>query len=138
MNNAGQIIQRVWDELPIYYPNIETDEFIIMPDHIHGIIIVGAAPCGRPNVDTQISLAGRAAPTLVPLSLSETVHRFKSLSTRRFIDAVKHKEVPYFPGRLWQSNYWERIVRDDAEWQALRRYIRQNPSQQITPAKTAA
>jgi putative transposase len=44
LNNAGLIIQRVWDELTMFYPNIETDEFIIMPDHIHGIIIVGAAP----------------------------------------------------------------------------------------------
>jgi REP element-mobilizing transposase RayT len=50
LNNTGQIIQQVWDELQVFYPNIGTDEFIIMPDHIHGIIMVGAAPCGRPDV----------------------------------------------------------------------------------------
>jgi hypothetical protein len=44
------MIQAVWDEIPAYYPGIDIDAFIVMPNHIHGIVvIVGAAPCGRPN-----------------------------------------------------------------------------------------
>lgn len=43
------MVQTVWDEIPAYYPGIDIDEFIIMPNHIHGIVsIVGAAPRGRP------------------------------------------------------------------------------------------
>lgn len=141
LNKAGRIVQRVWDELPMFYPGIETDEFIIMPDHIHGILIVGAAPCGRPVVGNGVSVPGRpqgAAPTRVPLSLPETVHRFKSLSTRRVSDAVTDGEAPGFPERLWQRDYWERIIRDETEWQALRRYIRGNPANNLTPARTPA
>ncbi len=141
LNSAGQIIQRVWDELPIFYPNIDTDEFVVMPDHIHGIIIVGAAPCGRPNVKNLTNLQEGpqgAASTTISLSLPEVVHRFKSLSTKRFSDEAKREQATGFTGRLWQRNYWERIVRDDTEWQALRKYIRENPSKAIIPAKTAA
>ncbi len=50
LNDAGMMVQTVWDEIPSHYPGIEIDEFIIMPNHIHGItIIVGAAPRGRPG-----------------------------------------------------------------------------------------
>jgi REP element-mobilizing transposase RayT len=132
LNNAGQIIQQVWDELQVFYPYIGTDEFIIMPDHIHGIIMLGAAPCGRPGTDAQFLTSGRpqgAAPTVGLLSLPEIVHRFKSLSTRRVSDAVTNGQAPCFPGRLWQRNYWERVIRDEREMQSVRLYIRNNPAQ---------
>ena len=45
LNAAGRIVQSVWDEIPTFYAGIKIDEFIVMPDHVHGIIqIVGAAP----------------------------------------------------------------------------------------------
>ena len=52
LNDAGRMMQAVWDELPSHYAGIDTDAFIIMPNHIHAIVvIVGAAPCGRPDSD---------------------------------------------------------------------------------------
>jgi hypothetical protein len=52
LNEAGLMIQAVWDQIPVYYPGIKTDEFVIMPNHIHGIVVitgtVGATPCGCP------------------------------------------------------------------------------------------
>ena len=49
LNDAGRMVQAVWDEIPAHYPGIDIDAFVIMPNHIHGIIvIVGAAPRGRP------------------------------------------------------------------------------------------
>ena len=49
LNHAGDMIQTVWDEIPLYYAGIDIDEFAVMPNHIHGIIvIVGATPCGCP------------------------------------------------------------------------------------------
>src|SRR6056297_3244370 len=51
-NDAGRMVQTVWDEIPLHYPGIEIDAFVVMPNHIHGIVvIVGAAPCGRPDND---------------------------------------------------------------------------------------
>ena len=52
LNDAGRMVQAVWDDIPTHYAGIDTDAFIIMPNHIHTIIIiVGAAPCGRPDSD---------------------------------------------------------------------------------------
>ncbi len=48
LNDAGRMVKTVWDEIPEYYPGVDIDAFQIMPNHIHGIIIVGAAPRGRP------------------------------------------------------------------------------------------
>jgi hypothetical protein len=46
----GQMVQTIWDEIPMHYPGIDIDKFIIMPNHIHGIVVVvGAAPRGRPE-----------------------------------------------------------------------------------------
>lgn len=55
LNDAGRMVRTVWDEMPIHYPGVQTDEFVVMPNHIHGMIVltcdpaVGAAPSGRPE-----------------------------------------------------------------------------------------
>ena len=153
LNGAGAMAQAVWDELPAHYPGVETDAFIVMPNHIHGIIIlqhpppVGAAPRGRPNPDNVAAPRGHADTNAPPhvrpgtattgqppggastlLSLPDVVHRYKSLSTKRYADGVRTRGWPRFPGRLWQRNYYERIIRDEDELNALREYIHTNPA----------
>ncbi|MDD5774046.1 MAG: hypothetical protein PHX78_11330 [bacterium] len=59
LNNAGQMIFNIWDEIPKYYDGIDIDEFQIMPNHIHGIVIVGAVPCGRPEPEDGIKPNGK-------------------------------------------------------------------------------
>jgi putative transposase len=108
LNHAGNMIQTVWDEIPIHYAGIEIDEFVAMPNHIHGIIII---------VDT------------VGLSLGDMVHRFKTMTTKRYADGVKQNGWAPFPGRLWQRNYWEHIVRNEMELNRIREYIHTNPTQ---------
>jgi putative transposase len=108
MNHAGDMIQTVWDEIPFHYAGIDIDEFIVMPNHIHGIIIIG-------NTET--------------LSLPDVVHRFKTMATKRYADGVKQKRGASFPGRLWQRNYWEHIIRNGMELNRIREYINTNPTQ---------
>lgn len=113
LNEAGRMVQAVWREIPRFYPGFEIDEFIIMPDHIHGIIhIVGATPRGRPTT---------------PISLGDLIGRFKTLTTRRYVEGVHAKGWPPFERSLWQRNYYERIIRDDDELARIRAYIRNNP-----------
>ncbi len=154
LNAAGKMVQTVWDEIPAYYPGIDIDEFIIMPNHIHGIVtIVGAAPRGRPDTRSRRAWGeGQAqgpAPTRGPaptggfaltgdspagesastrLSLPDVVHRFKTMTTKRYVDGVKRNNWPPFPGRLWQRNYWEHVVRNESELNRIREYIRHNPA----------
>jgi REP element-mobilizing transposase RayT len=123
LNDAGQMVQLVWNEMPAFYPGVETDEFVVMPNHIHGIIIlVGAAPRGRP----VLGQARGPAPTM---SLGDVVQRFKTMTTKRYADAVKQSGWSPFSGRLWQRNYYEHIVRNDDELNRIREYIVNNPLQ---------
>lgn len=60
LNDAGWMVQKVWDEMPTYYHRVDIDEFIIMPNHIHGIVdMVGAGPCACPNKQDQPSKSGQ-------------------------------------------------------------------------------
>jgi hypothetical protein len=63
------------------------------------------------------------------LSLGDIVHRFKTMTTKRYADGVKQLDWQSFPGRLWQRNYWEHIIRDEMELNRIREYIRINPLQ---------
>jgi len=127
LNDAGKMIQTAWDEIPSHYIGIEIDAFIIMPNHIHGIIIiVGAGPRACPTQEklAQNGQAQRPAPTL---SLPEVIHRFKTIITKLYADGVKGKGWPRFPGKLLQRNYYEHIIRNDNELKQVREYISNNP-----------
>ena len=148
LNDAGRMVQTVWDEIPFHYPGMEINEFVVMPNHIHGIVvIVGATPRGCPVLtrgcpasipcgcpDPDVGTCGQAqgpAPTANtgPLSVGDIVHRFKTMTTKRYADGVKQSGWRSFPGRLWQRNYWEHIIRDEMELNRIREYIRNNPVQ---------
>jgi REP element-mobilizing transposase RayT len=151
LKHAGAMIQTVWDEIPIHYTGTEIDEFVVMPNHIHGIIvIVGATPCGCPVLSPRgcpgpgfhenepISGNGQArgdhkggqargpAPTM-PLALGDIVHRFKTMTTKRYADGVKQLGWQTFAGKLGQRNYWEHIIRNEMELNWIREYIHDNP-----------
>ena len=129
-NNVGQMIFDIWDEIPKYYGGIDIDEFQIMPNHIHGIVIVGAAPCGRPEPDGEheTKQQGQArGPAPTRLSLSNILERFKSLTTKKYINGVKSNNWQPFNKRLWQRNYYEHVIRDEEELNYIREYIVSNP-----------
>lgn len=134
LNDAGKMIQSVWDEIPAHYSGIDVDEFVIMPNHFHGIVtIVGAGPRACPDFvqPTNFTSADECgqpqgvAPT--KLSLPDVVHRFKTLTTKRYIDGVKQDGWRAFDGKLWHRNYWEHVVRNEHDLAEIREYIRNNP-----------
>jgi putative transposase len=159
LNDAGRMVQTVWDEMPIHYDGIETDEFVVMPNHIHAVaIIVGAGPRACPIVSgpracrtdhgqpsepgdaTQEGHPRGGAPTTLlqldaagrggrTLSLPDVVHRWKTMTTRWYADGVKNSGWQPFHGRLWQRNYWEHIIRNETELNRIREYIQNNPTQ---------
>jgi putative transposase len=123
MNDAGCMVHGVWDDVPNYYAGVELDAFVVMPNHVHGIVVVvGAGPRACPNMGQPQGVA----PTL---SLPDVVHRFKTLTTRRYVYGVKQHGWPLFPGRVWQRNYYEHIIRNDESLNRVREYIANNPVQ---------
>ncbi len=65
------------------------------------------------------------------LSLADVVHRFKTLTTKRYTDGVRQQGWRAFPGRLWQRNYFEHIIRNDHSLNQIRLYIMSNPASWI-------
>jgi len=133
LNDAGKMVYDVWNDLPAFYPGVQTDAFIVMPNHIHGIIIlVGAGPRVCPDSDPR-ACPGQPQELEQPqgvapaLGLPDIVHRFKTMTTRRYADGVKRLGWEPFRGRLWQRNYYERIIRNEESLNRIRGYILTNP-----------
>jgi REP element-mobilizing transposase RayT len=117
LSPAGEMIQIAWRGIVIYNPRISLDEFIVMPNHFHGIIIIGRnRHCGQGQCP---------APTI---SLFAIVRRFKSWTTNQYQKAVNDKRLAPLCKRLWQRNYYEHIVRNDDDLNRIREYIRNNPA----------
>lgn len=119
LNAAGKMIERTWQELPDHYVGVDLDAYCVMPNHLHGIAVLVGQGRGQ---------AQGPAPTADLLTLPDVIHRYKPLTTKRYADGVKHFGWRPFPGRLWQRNYWERIIRNEQELQGIREYIHNNPA----------
>ena len=133
-NDAGRMVQAVWDELPVQFLGISVDAFVVMPNHIHGII-VWTAPVGAPLVGAQsdtptttgVGATGQGATTRVAPTLGDVVGAYKSLTTLGYVRGVKTMGWQAFPGRLWQRNYFEHVIRDETSLGRIREYIANNP-----------
>ncbi|WP_071516963.1 transposase [Geitlerinema sp. PCC 9228] len=129
LSEAGQMVHKVWNEIPIMYPGVETDAFVIMPNHIHGIIVLtenSNPPRSNFHTDNQ-SNHTEIAPMEKSMALGDVVHRFKSLTTTKYRYGVQDKNWPPFVKRLWQRNYYEVIVRNRHSLNKIREYINNNP-----------
>ena len=117
---AGLMVQAVWEDLSNHYVGIDPDAFVVMPNHIHGIVVlVGTEAHAIPTSEGQPQ---GVAPTRngAKMSLSDVVHRFKTLTTKRYIEGVKRFSWASFATRLWQPNYFEHVIRNE--------YILDNPA----------
>ena len=118
LNDAGRMVAQCWHELAAHFPHLELDEFVVMPNHVHGIITVGApfmAPYGPGAIN-------QGAINRAPTGLGEIVRSFKAVATRR----IRQAGVLAF---AWQRNYYEHIIRDEASLNRIREYIANNPLQ---------
>lgn len=130
-SNAGRIVEQCWLDLPKHYPNVELDELCIMPNHVHGIIVLtdcrggsGSELAKASGLKMKFSGKDTRPEETRPYSLAEVVRAFKSFSARR-INKMEGK-----PGRpFWQRGYYEHIIRDEKELRRNREYIYGNPWQ---------
>jgi putative transposase len=129
-NGAGELATRLWHEMPERFFDLEVDASVVMPNHIHGILVL--SDVGAPLVDARdeaidAGAATRAAPTAVRATIGDIVGAFKSRFTVEFIRGVRDGRWPAFSRRVWQRNYYEHVIRDDRELARVRRYIEENP-----------
>ncbi len=132
LNEAGCMIQKWWNESAEKFKNAEVDEYAIMPNHFHGIIlIVGAALCGRPEINVQPSTTENTKagqPHRVAPTLGNIIDWFKTMTTNEYIRNVRQKNWTPFNGKLWQRTYYEHIIRNEQSLQEIREYITNNPA----------
>ena len=104
LNDAGRMVRQWYTELEYKFPSVQCDEFVCMPNHVHFIV-----------VNVGINVGG-------------VVQWFKTMTTNEYIRGVKQHGWPPFPGKLWQRNYWEHVIRNADELNRIRQYIRDNPA----------
>jgi REP element-mobilizing transposase RayT len=138
LNDVGQMVWDTWNGLPEFYPGIYMDSFVVMPDHIHGLIAIE-----KHNIsDTDTVGAGlRARPALRVgpfsntdnINLASIVGGFKSFTTRRYTQGVKEHDWIPFTKRLWQRGFYETIIRNEEFYQNRLHYIAENPAKWEQP-----
>ncbi len=111
LSDAGKIVDETWQWLSDQYPYVELDEYVIMPNHFHGVLII--------NEDTRRG-GSRTAPTEEPHTkrLGRLVGAFKTVSTKN-INIMQSSPGVVF----WQRNYYDHIIRNEADLTHIRTYI---------------
>jgi putative transposase len=130
LNDLGRILEQRWHALPEHHPNVELDEFIIMPNHMHFIVCIDnraqqAAPVQaiRAQQAAPVQAISRSISGPESGSLGAIVRSFKSSVTRHI------NEYRGTPGsKVWLRNYYEHIIRSESELDRIRAYIAENPA----------
>jgi putative transposase len=104
-NFLGQVVISQWKAIPHHFPYVLLDEFVLMPNHFHGIIVINGT---SPEENS---------------SLAAIVRNFKSISARKINQINQSLGTP-----IWQRNYYEHIIRDEEALYNIREYILMNPS----------
>ena len=129
LNENGKIVKTEWLKTAEIRKNVKLDEFIVMPNHVHGIIIITDKIKNIPNIGKNVETTGNVgatgpvaptAPRLHPNSLGSIMGQFQSIVTKQ----IRKLGIEYFS---WQRNYWERIIRNKNELNKIQKYIRDNP-----------
>ena len=111
LNEYGKIANQTWLEIPEHFPNVGLDKFIVMPNHIHGVIYVVGGADLRPLQNN-----GRSK-----MILSTVIHGFKSSATRKI--RIEYNNTDY----IWQRSFYDHIIRNEKSLYKIREYIINNP-----------
>jgi len=114
LSELGEVVQRAWLWLEEHFDHVELDEFIVMPNHLHGILVLTEAEEG----------GSRTAPTMPERRkpLGRLIGAYKTVSTKQI---NLFRETP--GARLWQRDFFEHVIRGEKELERARHYIQMNP-----------
>jgi len=118
LNEIGRVMKKWWEEIDSKFKNVGLDEFVIMPNHFHGIVIIVGA-------DLRVCPDKMGEHTGSPLH--RIVQWFKTMTTNEYIRNVYNQRWKPFSKRVWQRNYYEHIIRNEEKLNKIRYYIQTNP-----------
>ncbi len=122
LNEYGHIVNQYWFDLPNHYENCQLDEFIVMPNHIHGIIVITNSKRNIPNVGTIHELSLRKTfrrNMLIP----KIIGRFKMITAKSINGKCGLRDRP-----IWQRSFYDHIIHNEYELTRIREYIKNNPA----------
>jgi len=130
LSEIGEIINQFWIETPYHFDNVHLDEFIVMPNHLHGIIMIDVNCRGEVPSPYKSTLPNSQGRETLPLQqkrpLGHVIGYFKYQSTKRI------NKVRGLPGvTIWQRNYYEHVVRDEESLNRIRQYVVDNPARWV-------
>ena len=139
-NAFGRVAAAEWHRSETIRDTIHLDAFVVMPNHIHGIVVIAPPDADAPTdpqgyavhpvdaptpPDPDVTSSGRTTSPCGPQrrSLGSCIAGYKSAVTRRI---NQMRETP--GGSVWQRNYHDHIIRSEPDWHRIRRYIQTNPA----------
>jgi REP element-mobilizing transposase RayT len=123
-NSVRQVIDWAWHQIPNHFALARTDAFVVMPNHVHGIIRLNPSMVGAHHGARLPSTANRRTTRNLPApTLGVIVRMFKSAVTRELRVQNLWDEQPF-----WQPNFFDRVIRDTSDLARVREYIANNPA----------
>jgi len=119
LSEMGRIATEEWFKTAELRKNVELDAFVVMPNHVHGIVVICDAPGQGTAAPCPYNRFGQPTAGSLPIIVGE----YKSAVSRRII-----RTVDVANNMIWQRNYYERVVRSELEMDRLREYIELNPA----------
>ena len=132
LNDAGNVAQRCWQDIPCHFPHAELDEFVIMPNHVHGIVVIVDRDADDRDADDRDNRDDRdiGAKNFSPLrqppngtskTIGSIVRGFK-------IGVTKWMRQNMPVQTVWQRNYYEHVIRNEDSLDRIRLYVVENPA----------
>ncbi len=119
LNEIGLIAQLFWMDIPHHFDGVILDEFVIMPDHVHGIVVVN--PVGVADLQPLQKKFKSPKNNPTKMILPKVIHGYKSSITRTIKRKNLHRHFK------WQCSYYDHIIRNEEGLNRIRRYIKNNP-----------
>jgi REP element-mobilizing transposase RayT len=128
-NKYEEILENCWNDLPNHYPNLKLDQFAVMPNHVHGIIIIENDNTTVDYPNTVVETGLKPVSTETPDITDNTHGLFEFIRALKTFSARRINEQRQTPGiSVWQSRFHDHIIRDENELNRIRKYIIDNPA----------
>jgi len=117
VHDAGRVAEECWYAIPGHFPRVGLDRFVVMPNHVHGILFISDAPVGAKYVSPLPS-----RPQGTSKTIGSAIRGFKIGVTKWMRQNTEFQNI-------WQRNYYDHIIRNEKDLNRIRKYIIENPLQ---------
>ncbi len=113
---SARMVKKIFSETIARYQSVSSPIFVVMPNHFHAIIVLGA----------RADMSCRRQPP--PPTVSDIIRDFKRQTTIEYIKLVKSGLAAPFDGKLWQRSFYDHVIRNQQDFDEIYRYISENPT----------